>query len=62
MSAAAILAAVLQYGPSVLPVVQQLVAWVKENKTEVTEEDIKTLIAFGKAKASDFGLPPSTLP
>ncbi len=62
MTPAAILALVLQYGPQVLPLIQQLTAWVKENKTEVTAADLDILIAFGKAKASDFGLPPSTLP
>ena len=49
-----ILAAVLQYGPSILPVIQQIATWIKENKTEVTKEDLDALIAYGAKKAADY--------
>lgn len=54
MTPALILTAVLQYGPSILPIVAQLAQMIRENKTEVTAEDIAQLIALGKKSASDY--------
>lgn len=54
MTPAAILALVVQYGPEILPLVQQLVKWVKENKTEVTPEDIALLISYGSKTSAQY--------
>lgn len=54
MTPALILGAVLQYGPSCLPVIQSLVAMIKDKKTEVTPEDIQTLIDLGKKSSADY--------
>lgn len=54
MPPVAILAAVLQYGPSVLPIAQQLVAMIRDKKTEVTAEDLAQLIELGKKSSADY--------
>lgn len=54
MTPQVVLTAVLQYGPQVLPVIQQIVAWITENKTEVSKDDIAQLIAYGQKKAADY--------
>lgn len=54
MTPAAILLAVLQYGPSILPLVGQIQQWIKDGKNDVTPEDIAQLIAFGKKTAADY--------
>ena len=54
MTPALILSAVLQYGPSVLPIVQSLVGMIRDKKTEVTPEDIAQLIELGKKGAADY--------
>jgi hypothetical protein len=63
MTPAAIAIAVLQYGPSILPVVHQIAVWRKEGKAEVTPEDIQLLISFANKRSGDYlkdvGLSPS---
>ena len=54
MTPAQLLTAVLTYGPSVLPLIQQITAWVKEGKTEITEEDWSFLLRYANKKASDY--------
>lgn len=54
MTPAVVLAAVLQYGPTVLPLIQQLAEMAKSGKTEVTPEDIAQLIAYGKKTSADY--------
>lgn len=54
MTPAAILQAVLLYGPQMIPLLAQLNAWVKENKTEVTEDDWALLHKYGTKKAEDY--------
>ena len=54
MAPALILSAVLQYGPSILPLIQSLITMIKTNKTEVTAEDIQMLIDLGKKSSADY--------
>lgn len=54
MTPAAILALVLQYGPSVVPLIAQLTAWVKDGKKEVTAEDLALLTRYASATADDY--------
>lgn len=54
MTPAAIAAAVLTYGPSVLPLLQQLAAWIASGKKEVSAADIEQLIAYGKKTSGDY--------
>jgi hypothetical protein len=48
MSPAAIIALVAQYGPAVIPIIQQLVAWVEGNKATVTAAELQQLVALGQ--------------
>jgi hypothetical protein len=54
MTPVAILLAVLQYGPTILPTVQQIATWIKSGKQDVTPDDIATLIALGKKTSADY--------
>jgi hypothetical protein len=54
MTPIAILAAVLQYGPEILPAIQQIVTWIEGNKTAVTSADINLLVQLGSKKSSDY--------
>lgn len=54
MTPAAILLAVLQYGPGILPLIQQISEWVKSGKQEVTPEDIAQLISYGRKTSADY--------
>jgi hypothetical protein len=54
MPIATIIALVTTYGPDVLPVVQQIIAWIEGGKTAVTSADIAVLVAFGSKKSSDY--------
>jgi hypothetical protein len=54
MTPAAIALAILNYGPSILPVMAQVAAWIKEGKKEVTPEDIQLLISYGKKTSDDY--------
>ena len=49
-----ILTAVLTYGPEIIPLIQQLTQWIKENKTEVTDADWQILAQYGSKKAADY--------
>jgi hypothetical protein len=64
MNTSAVLAALLQYGPTVLPLMAQLTTWIKNGKQDITAEDINLLISYGQKKADDYlvaiGLDPST--
>lgn len=48
MSTATILALVTQYGPGVVGIVQQLVAWIESGKTTVTADELAKLAALGQ--------------
>ena len=48
MNTAAILALVAQYGPGVIGIVQQLVAWVEGGKTTVTAAELAQLTVLGQ--------------
>lgn len=54
MTPAAILTALLTYGPTILPLIQQVTQWVKDGKQEVSAEDIAELIAYGKKMSADY--------
>lgn len=54
MPIATIIALVTTYGPDVLPVIQQIVAWIEGGKTTITSADIAQLVAFGSRKSSDY--------
>ncbi len=54
MKPADILIAILQFGPQVLPLIQQVTGWVKEGKKEVTPEDIAQLIEYGRKSSADY--------
>jgi len=64
MNPAAILAAILTYGPEILPVIHQVTTWIKNRKEDVTPEDIAQLIAYGNKTSDDYlkevGIPPTT--
>jgi len=54
MTILAAIAAVAQYGPSVLPVIQQLVAWAEAGKTTVTSADLDLLVKLGSKSSADY--------
>jgi hypothetical protein len=54
MTTAAILAAVLQYGPSVIPLIQQLVTWAEGGKTTVTAADFAILVQLSSKSSADY--------
>jgi len=54
MTPIAILAAVLQYGPDILPAIQQIVSWIEGSKTAVTAADIQLLVQLGSKKSADY--------
>ncbi len=57
MPIAAVLALITQAGPaivSVLPLIQQLVAWTEGGKTTVTSADIATLVALGQKSSAQY--------
>ena len=53
MPIATILSLLATYGPDVLPVIQQIAAWIEGGKTTVTSADIAVLVAYGSKKSSD---------
>ena len=54
MPIATIIALVTTYGPDVLPVVQQIIAWIESGKTTISSADIAVLVAFGSKKSADY--------
>ena len=54
MPIATIIALVTTYGPDVLPVVQQIAAWIEGGKTAVTAADIAVLVAFGAKNSAAY--------
>ena len=50
----AILAAVVQYGPSILPMIQSLITMIENKQTTVTAADIQQLIDLGKKTSADY--------
>ena len=54
MTAVAILSAVLTYGPEVLPLIQQIPAWIESGKSPVTSADIDILVKLGAKTSSDY--------
>lgn len=54
MTPAAIAAAVLTYGPAVLPLLQQIASWIAAGKKDVSAADIEQLIAYGKKMSGDY--------
>lgn len=54
MAPAAVLIAVLQYGPAILPLIGQITTWIKDGKTEVTPQDIQELIAYGAKNSAAY--------
>lgn len=46
--------ALVTYGPQILPLIQQVMTWIKENKTEVSPEDIQFLIDLSNKQAADY--------
>ena len=54
MNPAQILVAVLQYGPSILPLINQIHEWIAAGKADVTADDIKLLIAYGSKTSGDY--------
>lgn len=54
MTPSAIALAVLQYGPSIIPLLQQLGKWVSEKKETVTQEDLDLLAGMAAKRSSDY--------
>ena len=54
MTPAAILTATLMYGPSIIPLIQQLAQWIADGKTTVTADDWAILNSFAAKKATDY--------
>jgi hypothetical protein len=54
MTTAAIISLVLQYGPNIIPLVQQLVAWAEGGKTTLTSEDLALLVKLGNTPSSAY--------
>ena len=54
MTPAAILTAVLTYGPQILPLISTLKAWIETEKKEVSAEDIQFLINLANKKSEDY--------
>tara|TARA_R110000868_G_scaffold187831_2_gene430550 strand:- start:346 stop:534 length:189 start_codon:yes stop_codon:yes gene_type:complete len=54
MTPALVLSAVLTYGPTVLPLIQQLAEMVRSGKKEVTPEDLAMLVALSNKTADDY--------
>jgi len=49
-----ILALIAQYGPSILPLVHEVMTWSESGKKTVTAADIQTLIDLGKRTSADY--------
>lgn len=69
MTPAILLGLVLQYGPSIIPLVASLVQMIKSGKGDqpLTEADWALLIRYGNQKADDYitadgGTPPPAPP
>ena len=66
MTTAAIITAICQYGPSVVPLLQQAIAWAEGGKTTVTSADLDLLVKLGQKPAADYltaaGGPPAVPP
>lgn len=54
MPIATIIGLIASYGPDVIPLVQQVVAWVESGKTTVTSADLAILAGFGSKKAAAY--------
>jgi len=54
MTPAAIALAVLKYGPSIIPLIQQLGKWVSEKKETVTQEDLELLATMAAKRSNDY--------
>lgn len=54
MKTADLLIALLQFGPTILPLIAQVTQWTQQGKKEVTPEDIALLIAYGKKTSADY--------
>lgn len=54
MNPAAIGLALLQYGPTILPMLQEVAKWIEDKKDTVSSDDIAKLIAYGKPTAADY--------
>jgi len=53
MTIVSIIALLAQYGPQILPLAQQLVAWAESGKTTVTSADLDLLVKLGKWTSAD---------
>lgn len=54
MTPAIIAQLLIAYGPTVLPLVQKLIAWIESGKKDVTSADIAELIAYGNKTSADY--------
>lgn len=54
MPIATIIGLITTYGPDILPVVQQIIAWIESGKTTVSAADIETLVAFGAKNSAAY--------
>ena len=54
MTPALILQAVLQFGPTIIPLISQLAAWAEGGKKEVTAADLAQLVALGTKTSADY--------
>lgn len=54
MGTAAIIGLVVQYGPSIIPLVQQLVTWAEGGKTTVTAADFAILAQLSSKTSADY--------
>lgn len=54
MTPAAIALAVLKYGPSIIPLLQQLGKWISEKKETVSPEDFDLLVKMASKRSIDY--------
>ena len=49
-----VIALLAQYGPAILPLIQQAVAWAESGKTTVTSADLDLLVKLGQKSSADY--------
>jgi len=54
MTPIAILSAVLQFGPEIIPLIAEISKWIRDGKKDVSPEDIALLVSYGKKTSADY--------
>ena len=50
----ALAVALVQYGPTILPMIQELLAMARDKRDTVTPEDIALIIKLGNKSSADY--------